>query len=139
MAESETCVWFGVSFSSFSSPIVNKFVKAHVSQSVGDLIATVHTDLTDHELSCIKASKSFSSTTDTEGDEICCDPSMPSGAVYEMGMRYLYAVTAKLICAFVFTMFSQFGSNFFNTYLHSMLSLSLWEIVISSYLPASCA
>ena len=70
-------------------------MKAHVSQSVGDLIATVHTDLTDHELSCIKASKSFSSTTDTEGDKICCDPSMPSGAVYEMGMRYLYAEFKK--------------------------------------------
>ena len=56
---------------------------------MGDIVET-HYDQTSPywELVSIQASKTFCETE--EVNKIRCDPTMPAGVVYDMGMRYLY-------------------------------------------------
>ena len=76
-------------FNTFAKPVVNKFVKARPTQSLGDVVE-MHYDLTspDWELVSIQVSKTFCETE--EVNKIRCEPTMPAGVVYDMGMCYLY-------------------------------------------------
>ena len=69
--------------------MVNKFVKARPTQSLEDVVE-MHYDLTspDWELVSIQVSKTFCETE--EVNKIRCEPTMPAGVVYDMGMCYLY-------------------------------------------------
>ena len=82
MADSGNFLWFGVSFNTFAKPIVNEFVKARPTQSLGDIVET-HYDQTSPywELISIQAStcKMFCETE--EVNKIRCDPTMPAGVV----------------------------------------------------------
>ena len=92
MAEEERFLRFRLHLNQFSSPIVNKFIKAEKKQTLGDIVVSAdHTNNHDNCTVAIKASKAFSTPTEDQSDFIVCDLAMEAGVAYSLGMRYLYA------------------------------------------------
>ena len=53
-------LWFGLHLNQFSSPVVNKFIKAEKKQTLGDIVVLAdHTNNHDNCTVAIKASKSM--------------------------------------------------------------------------------
>ena len=60
MAEEERFLWFGLHLNQFSTPVVNKFIKAEKKQTLGDIVVLAdHANNHDNCTVAIKASKSL--------------------------------------------------------------------------------